>query len=62
VIAQPGESILMGGMVRRVEQRLINKIPLLGDIPVLGKLFRSVSYQNQQTDVVFVMTPEVITR
>jgi pilus assembly protein CpaC len=62
VIAQPGESILMGGMVRRIEQRLITKIPVLGDIPVLGKLFRSVSYQSNQTDVVFVMTPEVITR
>jgi pilus assembly protein CpaC len=62
VVAQPGESIVMGGMVRRIETRLINKVPLLGDIPILGKLFRSVNYQNQQSDVVFIMTPEVITR
>lgn len=62
VITQPGESIIMGGMVRRIEQRTIQKVPLLGDIPILGKLFRSVSYQNNQSDVVFVMTPEVITR
>lgn len=62
VITQPGESIIMGGMLRRVETRTINKIPLLGDIPILGQLFRSTSYQNQQSDVVFVMTPEVITR
>ncbi len=62
VITQPGESIIMGGMVRRVEQRFITKIPVLGDIPILGQLFRSTNYQNNQSDVVFVMTPEVITR
>ena len=62
VITQPGESIIMGGMLRRVETRTINKIPLLGDIPILGNLFRSTNYQNQQSDIVFVMTPEVITR
>lgn len=62
VITQPGESIIMGGMVRRLENRFINKIPVLGDIPILGQLFRSTRYQNDQTDVVFVMTPTVITR
>lgn len=62
VITQPGESIIMGGMVRHVENRLIQKIPLLSSIPILGKLFQSTSYQNNQSDVVFVMTPQVITR
>ncbi len=62
VITQPGESIIMGGLLRRVETKSIQKIPLLGDIPVLGKLFRSTLYQNAQSDVVFVLTPEVITR
>lgn len=62
VITAPGESILLGGMLRRIEQRSIDKIPLLGDIPVLGKLFRSTRYQTSDTDIVFVMTPELITR
>jgi pilus assembly protein CpaC len=62
VITQPGESIIMGGMVRHIESRFINKVPLLGDIPILGQLFRSTNYQNNQSDVVFVMTPQVITR
>ena len=62
VITQPGESIIMGGMVRRIEQRFVNKIPVLSQIPILGKLFQSTNYQNQQSDVVFVMTPTVITR
>jgi Flp pilus assembly secretin CpaC len=59
VITKPGQSVVMGGMLRHVEQRVIQKVPVLGDIPILGKLFSSTSYQNNQTDVVFVMTPEI---
>jgi len=62
VITHSGESIIMGGMLSRVESKFVTKIPLLGDIPILGALFRSTRYQTQQTDVVFVMTPEVVTR
>ncbi|HEX3462886.1 MAG TPA: pilus assembly protein N-terminal domain-containing protein [Candidatus Elarobacter sp.] len=62
VVTKPGESIVMAGLLRRQEQRNVDKIPGLGDLPILGKLFRSTRYQKQETDVVFVMTPEVITR
>jgi Flp pilus assembly secretin CpaC len=62
VITKPGESILMGGLVQRVETRTINKIPLLANIPILGRLFQSTAYQRQDSDVVFVLTPEIITR
>jgi len=62
VITQPGESIIMGGMVQHIENRFIDKIPILSSIPILGKLFQSTRYQNNQSDVVFVMTPTVITR
>ncbi|MFN2459231.1 MAG: type II and III secretion system protein family protein [Candidatus Velthaea sp.] len=62
VITKAGESIVMGGLMRRQEQRFVDKIPGLGDLPILGKLFRSTRYQNSQTDVVFIMTPEILTR
>lgn len=62
IIASPGESIIMGGLLDRVNQRTISKIPLLSDIPVLGKLFQSVNYQNSETDVVFVLTPELLSQ
>ncbi|HEY0381964.1 MAG TPA: pilus assembly protein N-terminal domain-containing protein [Candidatus Elarobacter sp.] len=62
VVTKAGESIVMGGLLRRLEQRNIDKIPLLGDLPILGKLFRSTRYQTAQTDVVFVMTPQILTR
>jgi Flp pilus assembly secretin CpaC len=62
VITRPGESILMGGLVQRITRKIVNKIPLLSDIPILGKLFTSTAYQNNSTDVVFVMTPEIVNR
>jgi Flp pilus assembly secretin CpaC len=62
VITANGEAIVLGGLLRRQEQRNVDKIPLLGDLPILGKLFRSTRYQSLQTDVVFVMTPQIITK
>lgn len=62
VITRPGESIVMGGLVQRITRKIVNKIPLLSDIPILGKLFTSTQYQNSATDVVFVMTPEIVNR
>ncbi len=62
LVTQPGESIVMAGLVQRIEQRNIYKVPALGDLPILGQLFRSTRYQSSQTDVIFVMTPEIITR
>jgi pilus assembly protein CpaC len=62
VIVQPGESVVLGGILRRIDQRTIQSIPVLGNLPILGKLFRSTSYQHNDTDVVFVMTPEAIVR
>jgi Flp pilus assembly secretin CpaC len=62
VVTASGESIVMGGLMRRVEQKNVNKIPLLADIPILGQLFRSTSYQKSDTDLVFVMTPQLLVR
>jgi pilus assembly protein CpaC len=62
VITQGGEAIVLGGLLRHEETRTILKIPMLGDIPILGKLFRSTAYLNNDTDVVFVMQPTIITR
>ncbi len=62
VITSSGESIVMGGLLQHTEQKTIQKIPLLADIPILGQLFRSTQYQKSDTDVVFVMTPTIVTR
>ena len=54
------QTVVIGGLMRN---RLVNseaKIPLLGDIPVLGFLFRSSSSQMQKTNLILVLTPSII--
>ena len=62
VVTASGESIILGGLLRRVEQRTIQRIPLLSNLPILGPLFRSTRYLHNETDVIFVMTPRIVTR
>jgi Flp pilus assembly secretin CpaC len=62
IITQPGESIIMGGLLNRVNQRTISKIPLLSALPIIGRLFQSTNYQNSETDVVFILTPEIVSQ
>ncbi len=62
LITHNGQSVVMGGLLNRIEQRTITKIPVLSQLPVLGKLFQSTRYQDGETDVVFVMTPTIITQ
>ncbi len=61
-VTRPGESVVLGGMLRRVESRTIAKWPILGNLPILGKLFSSTNYQMSKTNVVFVLTPTIINR
>lgn len=60
VITSDGEGIVMGGLLRHLEQKQIYKVPGLSAIPILGQLFQSVHYTSNESDVVFVMTPVVI--
>jgi Flp pilus assembly secretin CpaC len=62
LVTHAGESIIMGGLLRRIDQKTISKIPGLGDLPILGQIFRSTTSQTTSSDVVFVMTPEIITQ
>jgi len=62
VITRDGESIVMGGLLRRQESKNVQKFPVLGDLPILGQLFRSTTYQKNESDVIFVMTPTIVTR
>lgn len=56
-----GESLLLGGMTVDSDQDYIDKIPLLGDIPVLGELFKSRSKSRGRIERLFLITPRVAT-
>ncbi|HSO22169.1 MAG TPA: secretin N-terminal domain-containing protein [Chondromyces sp.] len=55
-----GESSLLAGLIRRDKTKGVVKTPLLGDIPFLGRLFRSESTTNKDTDLVLTLTPQII--
>ena len=55
-----GESLLIGGMVQDQEQKDVTKIPVLGDVPVLGNLFKYRSGNHDYTERLFLITPRLI--
>lgn len=55
-----GQSFAMAGLLQVVNQRDIEQLPWLGNLPILGTLFRSTSYQKQETDLVIVVTPRLV--
>ena len=55
-----GESLVIGGLLDRRILKDLTKFPLLGDIPILGALFRSTRFRNQESELVFVITPRIV--
>jgi pilus assembly protein CpaC len=56
-----GESFAIAGLLQDDFRNLNNQVPFLGDLPVLGALFRSAAYQRQQTELVIIVTPHLVT-
>ena len=60
VTVKNGQSIVISGLVRVRELEVYKKIPLLGDIPLLGWLFRNSAVQKQLSNLMVIMTPYII--
>lgn len=61
ITVMDGQTIVLGGLISdRFEQRR-SKVPFLGDMPLVGGLFRSESQQSRKTELLIVLTPHVIT-
>ncbi len=57
---QSGDTVVMGGLIDSVEQKTVHKIPLLGDIPLLGALFRRTGVTEQRRNLLIFVTATVI--
>lgn len=57
---KPGESFIIGGLLDNRETETLQKIPYIGDIPVLGKFFQSMSRSRTNTELIVVVTPELV--
>jgi len=55
-----GQSLAIAGLIKNNVGEVVSRVPLLGDIPILGTLFRSSEFQNNRTELVFLITPRLV--
>ena len=55
-----GQSFAIGGLLDNRETNTFNKIPFLGDIPILGKFFQSMTKTRTNTELIVIVTPEIV--
>ena len=61
-IVNNGQTIILGGLIKSSNGESIKKIPLLGDIPILGELFKTTSNDTRKINVVIYLTPYIVRR
>ncbi len=61
VLVENGGTVVIGGIYEQFERNRTNKVPLLGDIPVLGYLFKDNQRTNDRTELMVFITPRVVT-
>ena len=55
-----GQTFVLAGLLDNKVSKQVSKFPLLGDIPILGALFRSTRYQNNETELMVMVTPKIV--
>jgi type IV pilus assembly protein PilQ len=55
-----GDTMVIGGLISSTDTKSLSKVPILGDLPVLGKLFQSVSKSNNETEVVIFLKAKIV--
>jgi pilus assembly protein CpaC len=55
-----GQSFAIAGLLKDEVREIVSKFPVLGDIPILGALFRSTSFQKNETELVIIVTPHLV--
>src|SRR6185369_11122591 len=60
VVVKDTDTVAIGGLIQDKDQETISKVPLLGDIPLLGWLFKSKTITHQKTNLLILLTPKII--
>ncbi len=60
IVVKNGQTVVLSGILRDAESEIVRKVPLLGDLPILGALFTSTEKQNTTTELVAFLTPIVV--
>ena len=54
------QTLVLSGVIRDSDSESVQKVPLLGDIPIIGALFRTTTTTNRRSEVIIVVTPRII--
>ncbi|SFU95759.1 type IV pilus secretin PilQ family protein [Pseudoduganella namucuonensis] len=60
VMVENGGTVVLGGIYQQIERSTVSKVPLLGDVPVLGYLFRNTGRTNDKTELLVFITPKIV--
>lgn len=60
LVVTDGQTIVMGGLISQEERKTTVKVPILGDIPVIGELFRFTTTTTAESEVIFLITPQIV--
>ncbi len=55
-----GQTLLLSGIIQESERETVTKVPFLGDLPILGSLFRDTSRTNARAEVIILVTPQIM--
>ena len=55
-----GETLVLGGIFDGDESSTVSKVPLLGDMPVFGNLFKTTTKENSKTELIIFLTPRIL--
>jgi type IV pilus assembly protein PilQ len=55
-----GQTLILSGIIQESDRTSVSKVPILGDLPILGALFRSTNKTNQRQEVVVLLTPQIL--
>ena len=60
VVVKDSDSVVIGGLIQTRDEDTVNKIPILGDIPLLGYLFKTKSTSRTKTNLLIMLTPQIV--
>jgi len=60
VILQNGQELILGGLIKENRSTTDSKVPILGDIPILGYAFKTTSETNDRTELLFIVRPHIL--
>ncbi|MFN6529664.1 AMIN domain-containing protein [Nostoc sp. ChiSLP03a] len=55
-----GQTLILSGIIQDADRTTVSKIPILGDLPLIGSLFRNTNRQNQRNEVIVLLTPQIM--